>query len=140
MLLLVFCAVCLAQCKTGEKRNVASDKKQPITTLRNSVMGDTLKSASLNSINTLELRVTKIFEKGDPAAHFQYTIYKKETDAIVKSGEFRGMDVQWNDATSIKLVPYVGMEKKPESNNPLDASKSTDQNQTTIIQVNDSLN
>lgn len=85
----------------------------------------------LNRDKTMELSIKKTIKQGDPAIYFEYAVYNKETKEIIKQGTFRGVGIDWNDNTSIKLIPYVGMEQKPSSENPDDALLSN--NQTQII-------
>ncbi|TSE09274.1 hypothetical protein [Aquimarina algiphila] len=123
-----------AQCKTFENKALVKQDKQsphPITKMGN----DTIVS-KLNGDKSMELQIKKIIKPGDPAFHFEYIVYNTGTKNIVKEGYFRGTNVEWNDNTSLKLIPYVGMEQKPASDNPEDALLSNTQTKITIIKLN----
>ncbi len=139
LFVLVLSSACCAQCKTGQKEDKTADNISIMTPLPQKIVGDTLESSTMNADKTMILRVVKVFHKSDPAANLNYTVYKKGTDSVVKKGEFRGSDVLWNDAQSIKLIPYVGMEKKPSSENPLEVSNTGNANRPKVIKLSDSL-
>ena len=84
------------------------------------------------------LSIRKTIKRSDPAIYFNYKVYNTKTKEIIKQGAFRGLSIDWHDNTSLKLVPYIGMEQKPTSDNPEDAlasSKNT-HTQITIIKLN----
>ena len=132
VILLVVVSVCSAQCKTGEKGKAVDEQNRLPD---EHIMADTLKTSTLNSDKTMELRVSKVFHKGDPAAQLNYAVYMRATDSLVKEGQHRGMHVEWNDDSSIKIIPYVGMEQKPQSENPLENTKKQIQNDPIIIKL-----
>ncbi len=122
--------ISFAQCKTiGNKVTQNSQSLQPIKLIQNKGV------SKLNSDKTLELRLQRITKPGDPATHFQYKVYTTKTKAILKEGIFRGTDIVWNDARSLKLIHYVGMEQKPSSDNPDDILLSNSNAQITIIKI-----
>lgn len=120
-----------AQCKTAENK-IAQDKlpHQSITSTKNDMT-----ISKLNKDKSMELHVKKVIKQGDPATHFEYTIYNTTSKKIIKQGYYRGTNVDWNDNTSIKLVPYIGIEQKPTSENPDDLLPLDTQTQITIIKL-----
>ncbi|EZH71483.1 hypothetical protein ATO12_07225 [Aquimarina atlantica] len=120
-----------AQCKTAENK-IEQDKPlhQSITSTKNDMT-----ISKLNKSKSMELHVKKVIKQGDPATHFEYTVYNTTTKTIIKQGYYRGTNVDWNDNTSIKLVPYIGIEQKPTSENPDDLLLSDTQTQITIIKL-----
>ncbi|MBL0685996.1 hypothetical protein JJQ60_20890 [Aquimarina mytili] len=90
----------------------------------------------LNGDRSMELHVKKNMKVGDPAFHFEYIVYKAGTKDIIKQGTFRGTNVEWNNNTSLKLTPYVGMEQKPTSDNPEEVLKKNTHTQLIIINLN----
>lgn len=134
-LVMILVSACSAQCKTGDKGNIKrTDVETPLP--EDQMMSDTLKTSTLNSDKTMELRVNKVFQKGDPAAQLHYAVYLRANDSLIHKGEHRGMNVKWNDNNSIKIVPYVGMEQKPHSENPLDNSQKRGSENEIIIKIN----
>ncbi|WP_108807642.1 hypothetical protein [Aquimarina spinulae] len=121
-----------AQCKTAENKTTQDKPShQPVTPMKNDMI-----ISKPNRNKSMELHIKKIIKPGDPATHFEYTVYNAVTKKIIKQGYFRGANVDWNDDTSIKLVPYIGMEQKPTSENPDDLLLSKTQTQITIINLN----
>ncbi len=134
----IFCFLSLtlfsfAQCKTTENKATVQEKPilQPFKSMANNKA-----SVQLNKDKSMELHVKKIIKSGDPAAHFEYVVYKTGTKSIVKQGYFRGTNVGWNDNTSLKLIPYIGMEQIPTSEKLHDTIPSNSQTQITIIKLN----
>ncbi|WP_103865181.1 hypothetical protein [Aquimarina sp. I32.4] len=120
-----------AQCKTA--KNKVSEKEAFIKPVSN--MNQNITISSLNRDRTMELRVVKVSKLGDPAIQFTYAVYDTVTKKIIKKGNYRGSNVAWHDNTSIKLVPYIGMEQKPTSENLDDILLSNTQQQITIINL-----
>ncbi len=123
-----------AQCKTVEN-NTSQNKSssKPITSI-----GDSMKTIKLNGDKSMELHIKKNTKPGDPATHFEYIVYEVNTKNILKQGSYRGTHIDWNDNTSLKLIPYIGMEQKPISDNPEDEFISNTQKQITIIKLKNS--
>ncbi len=118
-----------AQCKTTEKSTPQDEL--PTASIK-SIVSDTTAS-KFNSDKSMELHVKKTSKQGDPAFHLEYTVYNTKTKAIVKQGSFRGTAIDWNDNTSLKLTPYVGMEQKPSSDNPEEVLGNNTHTQLIII-------
>ncbi|WP_103072646.1 hypothetical protein [Aquimarina sediminis] len=126
---LILTVFSFGQCKTVEKGN--ENNKKPVS----SMIQDS-GALKLNKDKTMGLSIKKAMKQGDPAIYFEYTVYKIETKETVKRGTFRGTAIDWNDNTSLKLIPYVGMEQKPISENPEDVLTSNTHSQITIIKLN----
>ena len=121
-----------AQCKTTEKKTAQDTSKIAVM---KPLMNESL-TTKLNKDKTMELHVVKKMKVGDPAFHFKYTVYEKGTKNIIKEGAFRGAAIDWNDKTSLKLVPYVGIEQKPISDNPDEILNKNTNTQLIIIHLN----
>lgn len=119
-----------AQCKTAENKIEGNENANQ------SVMKDTTISM-LNADKSMDLIVKKLMKIGDPATHYEYTVYTTSTRKVIKQGTFRGTDISWHDNSSLKLTPYIGMEQKPNSENPEDVFSSKTQIQSIIIKLND---
>jgi len=120
-----------SQCKTVKNEEVQSNTKLKIIQPK---MKD-VSTSKYNVDKSMKLHVTKTTKQGDPAFHFQYVVYRSDTNNVVKKGTFRGLKIEWNDATSLRLFPYVGMERKPVSENP-ESLLNTNQTQYSIINLN----
>ena len=117
-------------CKTSEKQSSATTSVLPIATMN---FQDTITTIKLNADKTMKLVIKEVRKQGDPAAHFTYSVFNITDQTLLKQGTFRGELVTWNDKNSLKLIPYVGIEQKPSSDNPEDFLKSKNKNQTDII-------
>lgn len=127
---LILTVFSFGQCKTVENGN-AEDKKPEVLMIQ-----DDKTNSKLNEDKTMNLIVKKKIKSGDPATFFEYTVYSQKTKEIIKKGSFRGSDIDWYDNTSLQLIPYVGMEQKPISENPEDFLSSKNETQITIIKLN----
>lgn len=85
----------------------------------NSIKQDTLITRTYNTDNSLLLEVKELRDKV-PMAEFYYKVTRATGGNVVKEGHFKGSGVQWNDQHSLKLIPYVGIVQKPQSENPDD--------------------
>tara|TARA_R110002020_G_scaffold211682_3_gene417940 strand:- start:246 stop:635 length:390 start_codon:yes stop_codon:yes gene_type:complete len=101
-----------------------------------SIYQDTTMTNSYNADKTLKLTLEKNNKKGDPASHFEYRVYSIPENKLVKEGTFRGSGIIWNDNTSLKLIPYVGMVKKQQLGNPDDIASDKKNNKEIIIRIN----
>ncbi len=133
-----------AQCKTIDNKATVDDSSS--SSLHTPVGNNTSPiqpivkdsgTIKLNSDKTMELHLLKNMKVGDPATHFEYVVYETETKRIIKKGTFRGVAIDWNDRTSLKLTPYIGMEQKPVSDNPEDILNKNTHTQLIIINLND---
>lgn len=128
LVFLCFALFSFSQCKTVDKKTKV-DNKAIQQGMKN------ITSSALSPDKSMELVIKEIMKVGDPATHFEYTVYKKGTKQIVKQGTFRGTAIKWNDNTSLKLFPYVGMEQKPDSDNPEQVRSSNNQPQILIVKL-----
>ncbi|WP_378187734.1 hypothetical protein ACE939_05090 [Aquimarina sp. W85] len=94
---------------------------------------DSLKTTTYNRDKSLRLDLTQVQKTGDPASHFIYKVYRATDQKLIKEGSFRGQLVGWNDATSLKLVPYIGIEQQPVSENPEDLLNAKNNTQSHIL-------
>ena len=118
----------LIHCKSVDKNPENNQDQIP------KITQNTISSRSFNSNKTLQLTVTKLVKVGDPAYQIQYKVYTHPEKKIIKEGSFRGSDIIWNDSISLKIIPYVGMVKKP-SDNSMDNNSKNLNAQETIIQL-----
>ncbi len=109
---LCFTLFSFSQCRTT--KNDTQDVMKPIIPI---TTNKTQTISKINSDGTMELVITKLVKRSDPATHFSYKVYITETKRIIKEGNFRGEDIEWNDATSLKLIPYIGMIQKEDTKN-----------------------
>ncbi|MEW7290764.1 hypothetical protein [Aquimarina sp. 2304DJ70-9] len=121
-----------AQCKTVG--DTTTEKTSLPTAIKPVV--NTNATTRLNGDKSMELHIQKNMKVGDPASHYKYIVYKAGTKEIVKKGTFRGAGVDWNNNTSLKLTPYIGMEQKPVSDNPEDILNKNTHTQLIIINLN----
>lgn len=134
-LFLVFVIFFLTQCKTVDKKTVNAEKVKDEMYLIQPMVNKNSVIKKMNSDKSMQLVLEKFSKVGDPAFHFQYTVYDVVTKEIIKKDFFRGTGIEWNDNTSLKLIPYVGMEQKPTSENPEEILSSQIQTQTQIIKL-----
>lgn len=118
----------------GHCKTVKNDKSNSIKQITSIDMQEG-KITVLNTEKTMELIVIKTGHKGDPATHFKYSVYDLKTKEIIKKGKFRGVAIGWNDNSSLKLTPYIGMEREPNVND-LYNTPSKDKPKTQIIIIN----
>ncbi len=123
-----------AQCKTVENKSTTKKSKPRSNPIK--IMGNHTLVSKLNGDKSMELQIKKSIKPGDPAFHFEYIVHNTGTKNIVKEGYFRGINVEWNDNTSLKLTPYIGMEQKPISDNPENAFLSNTKTKIMIIKLN----
>ncbi len=117
------------QCKAVEKKESIKDKQ-------NIIMPQEKGISKLNTDKSMQLVINKEQKEGDPAFYFNYKVFNTKTREVIKKGTFRGMNIDWHDNTSIKLIPYVGMEQKPNSENPEEVLSSDTLTQIQIIKLN----
>ncbi|WP_164076230.1 hypothetical protein [Flavimarina sp. Hel_I_48] len=103
------------------------------------ILQDTIKQKVLNPSKTLVLYLEKISTPDSPVHLLNYTVLESKTQNIIKKDSYRGTDVRWYDNSSLQLVPYIGMERKPTSDNPDDAMAGTASNKPIIVKLSDSL-
>lgn len=126
------------QCKTQENKDqVNSDLSKKERTI--SIQQDTLRTETLNRTKTLLLKVEKVNSPERPMATINYAVYEVATQKCIIKDSYQGVDVQWNDNTSLKLIPYIGMERKPVSENPNEIPVTKTPSQAIIVKLNDSL-
>lgn len=126
------------QCKTQEnKEQVDSElfKKERAIFIQQ----DTIKTEIFNGLKTLLLKVEKIVSLKRSMATINYAVYESGTQKCIKKDSYQGVDVQWNDNTSLKLIPYIGMERKPDSENPNEIPVTKTHSKAIIVKLNDSL-
>lgn len=85
------------------------------------------------------LKIEKVVTQKRPVAMLNYAVYEVGSQKLIKKDSFQGTDVQWNDNTSLKLIPYVGIERKPVSENPDEISAGNSSNKAVIVKLKDSL-
>ncbi|GGX30658.1 hypothetical protein [Aquimarina muelleri] len=118
------------QCKTIKNGN-AGDKESKTLMIQ-----ENKKDSKLNGDKTMNLVIKKKVKSEDPATFFEYIVYNQKTREIIKKGSFRGSDIDWYDNNSLQLIPYIGIEQKPISDNPEDFLSSENKTQITIIKLN----
>ncbi|MGB3775464.1 MAG: hypothetical protein WA951_09435 [Leeuwenhoekiella sp.] len=96
---------------------------------------DTTLIETTNNSKTLNLKVEKIISFQDPRPVLNYKVIKQETQEIILSDTYRGSDVLWNDNSSLKLIPYAGIERKPSSDNPDEVASGTTQSNAVIVKL-----
>jgi hypothetical protein len=126
------------QCKTQENKEQI-DSDLPKNERMISIQQDTLRTETLNKSKTFLLKVEKIISAKRPMATINYAVYETKTQKCIKKDSYQGVDVMWNDSTSLKLIPYIGMERKPVSENPNEIPLTKTPNEAIIIKLNDSL-
>lgn len=119
-------------CKSSEKQ---SQTAIAVSHPRTMNFQDSLVTTKFNADKTLKLIVREIHKKGDPASHFLYKVLTTAEQNLIKEGTFRGAQIDWNDKKSLKLIPYIGIEQKPVSENPDEFMKSKNNSQTHILIV-----
>ena len=127
---LILTVFSFGQCKTVENSNTEDKKSEAL------MIQEDKNNSKLNKDKTMNLVVKKKIKLGDPATIFEYTVYSQKTKDIIKKGSFRGADIDWYDNTSLQLIPYIGMEQKPISENPEDLLSSKNETQIIIIKLN----
>ncbi len=126
------------QCKTQENKNQVNAKLSKKD--RNiSIQQDTLRTETLNRTKTLLLKVEMVNSPKRPMAIINYAVYEVATQKCIKKDSFQGVDVQWNDNNSLRLIPYIGMERKPVSENPNEIPVTKTLSEAIIVKLNDSL-
>ncbi|GAA3520387.1 hypothetical protein GCM10022393_38280 [Aquimarina addita] len=133
------CLISLSiQCKSVDKSTIdaetVSTAKEEMYPIQPMVDKSSI-TRKMNADKSMELVLKRFIKVGDPASHFEYTVYDTATKEIIKKDSFRGEGVEWNDQSSLKLIPYVGMEQKPTSENPEEISQTKIQTQTQIIKL-----
>lgn len=104
------------------------------------IQQDTIKTKQLNSSKTMVLQIEKIISPQDPVHTLYYTVSEVKTKKIIKKDSYQGTDVRWYDDTSLEMIPYIGMERKPTSENPDEVVADASLNKATIVKLKDSLN
>jgi hypothetical protein len=126
------------QCKTQEnKEQMDSDLSKSERMI--SIQQDTIKTETSNQSKTYLLKVEKIVSPKSPMAIINYAVYESATQKCIKEDSYQGVDVQWNDNNSLKLIPYIGMERKPISENPDDIPLTNTPTKVVIVKLKDSL-
>ena len=126
------------QCKTQENKGLVNSGLSKNE--RNiSIKQDTIKTETYNRSKTFLLKVEKIFSPERSLALIKYAVYESGTQKCIKKDSYQGVDVQWNDNTSLKLIPYIGMERKPVSENPNEVPVGNTHSEAIIIKLRDSL-
>lgn len=126
------------QCKAQEnKEQIDSDLSKNDRMI--SIQQDTIKKETFNQSKTFLLKVEKIVSQKSPVAIINYAVYESGTQKCIKEDSYQGVDVQWNDNTSLKLIPYIGMERKPVSENPDDIKLTNTPTKVVIVKLKDSL-
>jgi len=126
------------QCKTQEhKEQIDSDLSKNERMI--SIQQDTIKTEIFNQSKTYLLKVEKIVSPKSPMAIINYAVYESATQKCIKEDSYQGVDVQWNDNTSLKLIPYIGMERKPISENPDEIPLTDTPAKVIIVKLKDSL-
>ena len=135
--LLVLCAYTSVQCKTQENKEQGNStiyKENKVT-----IQQDTTKTETYNNNKTMLLKVEKIVTQERPIATLNYAVHRVGSQKVIQKGTYEGTDVQWNDTYSLKLIPYIGIERKPVSENPDEALTNKAPNAAVIITLKDSL-
>lgn len=136
--LLTLMSYASVQCKTQEnKEKIDSDLSKNERMI--SIQQDTLRTETFNTSKNFLLKVEKIISAERPMATINYAVYETKTQKCIVRDSYQGVDVRWNDSISLKLIPYVGMEHKPVSENPDEIPLTQIPNEAIIVNLNDSL-
>ena len=67
-----------------------------------------------NDSKTMMLHLSKRLRNENIIYDFEFKVYDAKTKKLLKKGTYTGVEISWYNDSSLKLVPYIGIEKKEE--------------------------
>ncbi len=124
VVLILISSFFFAKCKPTEELS----KTDQITKIKEEIFKDSEVEVNYNSTKTKVLLYKLDLNINTPATKIDYIVYDFQKRKMIYKDSFAGSKIEWNDNTSLKIHSYVGIEKKPTSNDPTKINKDGNKN------------